>query len=249
MDITEKMYRAFSGLPATDTLSFGSKANPEYTREHLALSITPANLLLALHRAREAHELAVSYRNFKVGAAIVALRVGGASNFQILTGINVKPDENSSLNGHAEQMAFFKAKDRTFNAVSIVAVVGKTQTDQQSGNEMYTLHPCGKCRAFMSQHPLVDPEITLIATALPTLRTIELSSLNELHTYHDTDTHLDDEIPRFELPDLSLLRPFTPKAGQILSLDDSPEAYEDERIWDNTIGAFLTEWRLKHLRS
>lgn len=247
MDVTEKTYRAFSGLPKTDSYPFYSRVNPEYNRQHLILSVTPANLLFALHRAREARELAVSYRDFNVGAAIVALGIGGPSSYQVLTGVNIKPDEESPLNGHAEQMAIYKANDRDFNAVGIVAVVGETQADKQSGNHMHTLHPCGLCRDYMGNHPMIDPEATLIATALPSLRTIELSSLAGLRRYHDGADRSADDVQLFELPALSLLEPFVPDGDQPVTLQDTPETLAEEQIWNDTIGATLTNWRLKHL--
>lgn len=249
MDVTEKTLRAFSRLPETDSYPFRSRVTPEYDRNHLILSITPASLLFALHRAREARELAVSYRDFNVGAAIVALGLGGPASYQVLTGINIKPDETSELNGHAEQMAIYKANDRDFNAVSIVAVVGETQADKQSGNHMHTLHPCGLCRDFMGEHPMIDDEATLIATALPSLRTIELSSLAGLRRYHDNPDKPADGIWRFELPALKLLEPFQLIDNQPVTLEDTPETLAEERVWNDSIGIFLTKWRLKHLRS
>jgi hypothetical protein len=107
VNVTQGMQELLSRLPRTDTHPFRSVITPEYTKEHIALSLTPGNLLLALHRAREAQELAVSYRDFKVGAAIVGLAFQ-PSNFQIMTGVNVKPDEESNMNVHAEQVALQK---------------------------------------------------------------------------------------------------------------------------------------------
>lgn len=206
---------------------------------HMALSITPANLLLALHRAREAQALAVSYRDFRVGAAAVAL-TAGSPEFQMVTGINVKPDQTTSMNVHAEQVALQKVDDRRFSYVSTVAVVGSSQADKQSGHEMTTLHPCGLCRDAMAAHPAIDPELTLLASALPDLRTIELYSLASLQKFHDQGDG--SGIQRFDLPDLQLLKPFEPRDG-IAEIDDSDETYEDERHWNDTVGEFVNSWR------
>lgn len=247
-NVTERTYAAFSRLPRTDSYPFRSRVTPEYDRNHLILSITPASLLFALHRAREARELAVSYRDFNVGAAIVALGLGGPASYQVLTGINIKPDETSQLNGHAEQMAIYKANDRDFNAVSIVAIVGETQPDQQSGNHMHTLHPCGLCRDFMGEHPMIDDEATLFVTALPDLRTIELTNLAGLRRYHEDPELEANRIPCFKLPELKMLEPFQPLDQRPIVLDDSPETLAEERVWDGSVGAFTTQWRLKHLQ-
>jgi|GEM_PF-1596551 len=243
IDTTQKMQEALSRLPRTDTYPFSSKLHAEYDVRHMALSITPANVLLALHRAREAQALAVSYRDFRVGAAAVTL-TAGTPGFQIVTGINVKPDQTTSMNVHAEQVALQKVDDRRFHYVSTLAVVGETQADTQSGHGAATLHPCGLCRSAIAQHPGIDPEHTLLASALPDLRTIELYNLASLQRFHD---HGDEsEVQRFDLPDLALLKPFTQETG-VVKLDDSDEAYKDEMQWNSTVGAFVDVWRMNVL--
>lgn len=242
-NVTQEMQELLSRLPKTDSYPFRSVINPEYTRQHIALSLTPSNLLLAMHRAREAQELAVSYRGFKVGAAIIGLTFR-PSNFQIMTGVNVKPDEESQMNVHAEQVALQKAHDRHTDAVSMIVVVGETQSDKQSGHDMHTLHPCGLCRGVMDLDPIVDNEATLIASALPDFSSIELYSVNGLKAYHETsdDTH----IARIELPNLTLFQPFTQTSGQVV-LQDSVELQQEERLWNDTAGNYLTQRRLELL--
>ncbi len=243
-NVTLAMQEALSRLPRTDSHAFRSRLNPLYDNSHAGLSITPGNALFALHRAREAQELAVSYRNFKVGAAITALSIG-TPNFQIVTGINVKPDQVSEMNVHAEQAALQKVDDRGFTSVSMVAVVGETQNDSQSNKEMKTLHPCGLCRGVLSHHPAIHPENTLILSALPTLRTIEAYSLNALQNYHNN--HDPSGIAIFEFPDMEILKPFVPASEAVQSLDELAD--NSEEVWDNTIGVFLHNWRMRVLNS
>ncbi|MDN5275608.1 MAG: hypothetical protein JWN33_257 [Candidatus Saccharibacteria bacterium] len=247
-DLTQKTMEAFSRLPETDTPTFSSRLNPEYQRKHIALSLTPGNVLLALHRAREAREVAVSHRNFRVGAAITALSVGGPAMFKILTGINYKPGESRDVNVHAEQLALLKATDRHLTAASIVAVVGETQLDQQSGHTMHTLHPCGLCRDVMKNHPLVDPDATLIVSALPTFRTIEMSTINELDAFHNDEQSQAEPITRFEFPPLKLFEPFVPEPGQTsVEITDTEEDRQEERLWDSSVGVYLMKRRLELL--
>ena len=243
-DVTQEMQQLLSRLPKTDTHPFRSVVNPEYTRQHIALSLTPANLLIAMHRAREAQELAVSYRGFKVGAALIGLTFRPA-NFQIMTGVNVKPDEESQMNVHAEQVALQKAHDRGVDAVSMVVVVGETQADKQSGHDMHTLHPCGLCRGVMDSDPLVDNQATLIASTLPDFSSIELYSIEGLKAYHETND--DSNIARIELPpNLTLFQPVEVTSGRIV-LEDSVELQNEERLWNDTAGAYLTQRRLELL--
>lgn len=242
---TQQMQELISRLPKSDTYPFRSVINPEYNRHHIALSLTPANLLLAMHRAREAQSLAVSWRDFRVGAAIVGLDFE-PSRFQIMTGANIKPDPESSVNVHAEQSALQKARDRKFKAVSMVVVVGETQNDQQSGHEMHTLHPCGLCRDAMSEDPMVDEEATLIASALPSFQTVELYDLKSLRSFHENDPNA--QIARFNLPPLKMFEPVV-ETGEPIRLEDDDETLAEEKVWNDSIGAYLTRRRFDILSS
>lgn len=249
-DVTRRTYEAFSRLPDTRSHRATAQLVEAYTPLEVVLSITPATILFALHRAREAQALAVSYRDFKVGAAIVALSQGRPGRFQILTGINIKPDETSELNGHAEQMALQTAVDHGFSAVSVVAVVGETQNDQQSGHEMATLHPCGKCRSVLEDHPLITPH-SLIVSALPSFRTIEIATVEGLKAYHADEPNRDmSMVTRFDLPDMEILKPFVPPSdGQPvrLSESDTNAMRREEDIWNTTIGAYSLEHRVRSM--
>ncbi len=244
IDVTVEMQQLLSSLPRTDTPELNSHYTPEYGVREAILAVTPANILLALMRAREAQKLAVSWRGFKVGAAVVATSLG-KSRFEIMTGVNVKPDEDSAMNVHAEQAALQKVDDRGYQKVAIVAVVGETQNDTQSGHDMPTLHPCGLCRNVLRESPKVDAESTLVVSALPTLRTIQTYSLNQLLQYHDDPSSI--ELARFDLPDMQLLRPCTVKGQEAIRLEDTPQNLEEEVVWNRTIGVMSLAWRRRHL--
>jgi cytidine deaminase len=244
MDITEKMERAFAELPGVRVGPYYSHVHNEYNREHFLRSMIAPNVLVALHRAREAQELAVSYRDFNVGAAAVALTHQNAG-FQILPGINAKTNEDGPLNMHAEQLALRTAKAIKADMVSIVAVVGETQADQQSGHEMHTLHPCGKCRTKLADDPMIDNDATLIFSALPSLRTIEVGTVNSLLAYHEDNEPDQSGVTLFEFPDLELLQPFTPPVHGVVRLEDNERTDEEERIWVNTIGHYVLQHQLR----
>lgn len=245
VNVTQGMQELLSRLPKTETRTLRSVVNPEYTREHIALSLTPGNVLRALFAAREARELAVSWRDFKVGAAVVGMTFQ-PSGMRFMTGANVKPDEDSTMNVHAEQVALQKARDRQFDVVSIVAVVGETQNDTQSGKEMHTLHPCGLCRAIMLQDALVDPKASLIVSALPDFSKIELYNLEALHAFHTT--HDASGIQQFELPHLEMFEPApTDVAAHII--EDTPESIREERIWNDSIGTYVANRRFDILNN
>ena len=244
VNVTQEMQELLSRLPRTEPYPFHSRLNPEYSRKHIALSLTPGNLLLLMHRAREAQNMAISYRHFKVGAALLGLSFQ-PSNFQMLTGVNVKPDKESQMNVHAEQTALQKAHDRHVNAVSMIVVVGDKQSDKQSGKEMHTLHPCGLCRGVMLDDALVDNHATLVVSTLPDFSEIELYSVEGLRQFHDN--HDDALIQRLTLPNLPTL--FDPIDTQVSTYtpEDTAQTLADERIWSEVVGSALLTRRMKLL--
>jgi len=241
-DITEKMERAFAELPDVRRGPFYSRLHPEYTRGDFLRSIIAPNVLVALHQARRARELAVSYRDFTVGAAAVGISFRNAG-FQIMPGINAKTNEDGPLNMHAEQLALRTARAQGADMISIIAVVGETQSDKQSGNHMHTLHPCGLCRSVLAEDPMIDNEATLIFSALPDLRTIEATTIKGLHDYHADDPDKSG-VTLFELPQMELLTPFTPDPSGVVRLEDNERAFEEDRLWNASIGRYLLEHQL-----
>jgi cytidine deaminase len=247
MTPTQKLQNAISKSPLIDGYRFHSVLNPEYTIEHVINSQTPGMLIQALNKARESREIAVSHRNFNVGATVVSLKKS-PSRLSTLTGFNAKPEEDSEVNMHAEQLAIQKMEDREDDFISMIVIVGDTQSDKQSGHEMHTLHPCGLCRDVMDRHPAIDNEATIIVSALPTFQTIELYSLNALKRFHEN--HGDDSgIQKFTLLPMKLLEPFVPDPRQeVIRLEDSEETRSDSRPSDETVGLYLALRRMRLLR-
>ena len=246
VNVTQKTQELLSRLPKTDSHGSHSLLNPEFTRRHMLQSQNAGNLLFALIRAREAQELAVSYRDFKVGAAALGF-IGNPSYRQLMTGVNMKPDEDTAMNVHAEQVSLQKARDRGFDIVSMLVVVGNTQSDKQSGVEMPTLHPCGLCRGVMSSDPLIDNEATLIVSALPDFSKIEMYNLEALHAFHES--HDRSGIQQFDLPYLpTQFDPIDYSVGVFRNID-TPQSHAESTIWHDTVGPFLLDRQLELMKS
>lgn len=239
---TEKLQNTISRLPLTDSGEGYSVLHTSFSEQQVEWELNPCNILTALHLAADARGLAASYRDFNVGAAVLALKPEVARK-QFLTGINAKPEPETEVNIHAEQLAIQKARDRGFTAIRIVAVIGETQNDTQSGHEMCTLHPCGLCRAAMEHSPLIDNDKTLIVTALPSLRTLEFSNIQSLKKYHEEKDFT--AITRIDMPDLDILAPVA--FGGPIRLNDSDENRNEERIWDGIIWDAIAEFKEKQL--
>ena len=241
MDDETKLYHDLqTRLDRVDSRVGFSVLHEVYTEADVIASITPANLLVVLLKARQARQHANSYRQFDVGAAAYAMQYD-PSQFKIFTGANFKPSPESAYNIHAEQLAVERAHQLGYQAVSMIGVVGETQPDQQSGHEMNTLHPCGKCRTALGSSALLSRDNTLIATASPDLRTIELSTVTKLNLYHDNaEFH---HLTQIELPDLSLLQPFEQQSG-VARPDDSKQARDEEQAWTESVLPHLMRFSL-----
>lgn len=238
----EKLGRAMSQLPRVDTFPFRSALYQSYSEQDAFNGVTGANVLLALNRAREARELAVSWRDFKVGAAVVSFCLDPPV-MQVLSGINIKPDEDGgSINIHAEQLALQKMKDSGGDVVPLIAVVGELQPDTQSGMLADTLHPCGLCRDALDSSGFVDDVKTIIVSALPDLRTLEFYSFGALKKFHEESTS--QGIYSVRLPELELLTPFAPESYEPHRLQDSPKIRAEEEIWRTAVEFPLLQYRL-----
>jgi cytidine deaminase len=141
---------------------------------------------------------AQSYRGFGVGAGAWAVAAG--QRFGRVLGYNIKIDETDAVNIHGEDLVVAKAEECGYDEISVLAVVAPTQEDHASGVCAPTLGPCGRCRPMLAKHRLIT-ERTLLATATPDFKAIELTTLEGLQRRHDHDdssditTFLFDETP------------------------------------------------------
>lgn len=224
-----------------DTYPFRSALHDTYTPHDALNGLTGANVLLALHRAREARELAVSYRDFNVGAAVMYFCFKPAV-MQMVSGINIKPESESVVNIHAEQLALQKLKDRGASIISLIAVVGELQADTQSGMLAETLHPCGLCRDKLGDSGYIDTDKTLVVSALPNLRTLEFYPFKALGEFHDGGQT--NNIHSVKLPDLELLTPFIADPSKPYQLINTPKGDAEEEIWQEHVEMPLVHYRL-----
>lgn len=240
--VTAKMQRAMSRLPQVDTIPIPSLVAHESAEDAAYGAVNGANLLFALQRAQKARELAVSYRDFNVGASVLSYTINPLTA-RLLSGINVNPQKNGELNMHAEQLVLQKIKDWGANLITLITVVGEVQADTQSGFLAKTLHPCGLCREALDQSGYVDDDRTIVASALPDLRTLEMYSFGALKEFHKTGDFID--IYQARLPNLELLTPFVPPIdGSPVALDESPQMRQEEEIWESAVGIPLLNYRL-----
>lgn len=237
-DITNKLMHSIARSPSVDTpITQSMLYSNGYSEEQVFSSISGANLLFALNRAREARDLAVSYRGFNVGASVMAFEVE-KSQFAFYSGFNIKPEEETEVNVHAEQLALTKIINNigAVAVITMVVVVGKLQADTQSGHLAHTLHPCGLCRNALTDSGLLNQERTLVVSALPDFRTIEMYSPQSLHRFHETGDS--SGIYRvLDLPDMELLKPFEPKdSNKPYRLVENPTENIEEKIWFEKVG-------------
>lgn len=180
-------------------------------------------VLYTLLGTRVYQEKAVSYRGFNVAAGVLAVKASGYARFY---GNNIKVDDTDTVNIHAEDIAVGKAERANYDAISVLTVIGPTQEDHASGLHTHTLHPCGRCRDRLSTHPLISDD-TLIVTATPNFKTLELFNFPALERLHAKD--IDEDIIRVELHDSDqLFKPlndiengYEARGNRVEEVDDS----------------------------
>lgn len=119
-------------------------------------------------QALRARNMATSYRDFKVGCALLAFREDAsdyASRWKVFYGMNTKI-ESDSRPVCAEPIALLAARAADYTEVLGIVVVGLPQVDAHSGRCDKTLHPCRECRLLLASCPIMKPH-TRIVTATP----------------------------------------------------------------------------------
>lgn len=133
--------------------------------------------------ARIARDAAVNYRNFFVGAAVVARR-RGRKTVAYFAGANQMLHKGDPHKCCAEKAAITEAIRCGYTRIYAVVVVGKLQPDDESGYAGKTLHPCGTCRRMFRELGLQDDTIVLtVDHKNPAVR--EQHTVAELIARHD----------------------------------------------------------------
>lgn len=187
----------------------------------------------------EFRDRAQSYRNFNVAAGAWCM---GPETFGRVLGYNIKADETDAVNIHAEDLVVEKAAAADFTSISVLTVIGPTQEDHASGKHTETLHPCGRCRGRLAASPLIN-EQTLVVTARPDFRVIQLASLAAIIAAHDSGDASGITTFRFDdTPAILQPRKWEPGSG-------IPQAVEeiDSTDYDATVGLHLIR-RFQELR-
>ncbi len=134
----------------------------------------------ALNRSR-------SYRNFRVGCAVLAWKHPRipfiSAGLKIYTGANLKP-ERDSVAVCAETFALQQAIEAQALLVAVV-VTGDLQPDGETGHKTPTLHPCGKCRRYWATlSPGFHLRVPIMTTRLDRDDVFENHTIEQLITLH-----------------------------------------------------------------
>lgn len=175
-----------------------ANAKPIYDREISLYKNLPSGLIvdpfymayqmipMFIDLARKAAaDRAISWRNFRVGAAVFAFD-GKDGRAGFFFGANYKPRQDSTDLYCAEPDAIGKAVDRGFEIIPALAVVGPATPGEVNEHESPTLHPCDKCRNMLSDSPLISEEHTVVVTANDQgdIELMSVSGLLALHGHH-----------------------------------------------------------------
>jgi cytidine deaminase len=143
------------------------------------------SLVFTIRQAETASFQALSYRDFRVGAAATTFN-STTRNLGLVTGFNVKPSEENTINIHAEQMVIEKVRHHGLGQILALAVWGEPQIDDANAQESPTLHPCALCREMISEAPEITPS-TAILSSNPGFTKVELYGPGELENYHSPE--------------------------------------------------------------
>jgi len=133
-------------------------------------------------QARKTAASHLSYRNFPVGAAVLAESDDG--RLEVFTGANHKSGPGTGRSkGCAEPTAVKAARDAGYPNIVGIAVVGRPQEEFPTP----TLHPCGECRDFFTdlkvRHAISD-NAPVVSVHLDNPAIIEQFTLGELLGYY-----------------------------------------------------------------
>lgn len=132
-----------------------------------------------IRRARQASTRAVSYRDFRVGCAVLAENDRGRT--RRFLGANAKPIADGPKIC-AEQVAVMAAVTYGYDRIIGMVVAGDPQPDGRTGIQAPTLHPCWHCRQMLGSLPNMRAE-TIVVTVH------NHSGPMERHTWGDLIAH------------------------------------------------------------
>lgn len=186
-DIVDEVPDAFRTLHTNEyvftspTLRGEVYSGPAETLEARTAIGALTKLVHAADRAKNRSDLALSWRDYKVGASAVMCNFE-TGQMGFLDGYNVKPETgNSSLNLHAEQVAIAKGRSQGLNRVIGISVYADPNDDDANPYGYATLRPCNRCVQMFADIPEVGPN-TLVLGVSPDLTVCELYNVDSLIT-------------------------------------------------------------------
>jgi cytidine deaminase len=159
------------------------------------------NLIWHVRRAQKASELALSWRDYRVGAAAIAYDPK-TRMYGTFVGANIKPGPDSDINIHAEQMVLAKVKMHDLPNVVAMAIWGDPDDKDSNPFGVPTRRPCQRCDQMFMEAPEVS-ERMLILSSNKDLTVCEFYSPQELHDYYERGNLSApiNEIPHYDLSD------------------------------------------------
>ena len=206
----------------------------------------PSLAIRLLAGAEQARALAKSYRNFRVGAAALAVYKNGQTiSHRIVHGANAKPVEGSDIiNVHAEHILMLNAEaykeEGDEVTIPAIAVIGDLQPDQQSNEQTKTLHPCGVCRQAFEEHGSPISHDTICFTANPEHTTFEWFTIGALMKKHTRGDDSGIKFAKFTKRPLALSLQITTNGTVDTSQYDTP-AYlrSNQEVASNLIAPMI----------
>lgn len=166
------------------------------------IGLTSINQLIYLIRASAAESAkAVSWRDYRVGAAAVSFNFDTHVT-SVMTGSNVKPEENGGLNLHAEQISLAKVRRFQLGEVIAMAVWGDPTDLDANPNQEPTLRFCRRCSDMFDSAPEITDK-TILLSGNRDFSKCELYTADELGDYYKDPgaVGLISDTPPFSLAD------------------------------------------------
>ena len=143
-------------------------------------------------KASGARTHAISYRNFRVGCAVLAVNPNTRKEkrrWRIFTGYNIKVAQDARPIC-AEQIAVHSAREAGHTKIIGIVVVGVPQAPEEdpriTDREQQSLGPCKECRRSLKETPGIETD-TYIATFNPEDTEWEIYLFHELLALHNIE--------------------------------------------------------------
>jgi cytidine deaminase len=169
-----------SSIPGFNPAKYGMSRR--FDAYHSFIGMVPFMVDLARATANDDNQT-YSYRDFRVGAVLMAL-VEGTNEIGTFSHGNLKKQSHTDK-VCAERKALQRADKAGFTKAIGIVVAGTSDRDaiaEVSMRPTATLHPCEDCRHRFNEHPLVRPETLVISAGLD-------KDIYQVHTVKELDDY------------------------------------------------------------